>query len=349
MRQALAASIGLHLALLGAAWLMLNWPEAAQETGVESISVDIVMIEDFASNNLSTAKTSATETLVATGAEPIEPAVADIVENAEVEPVEPTQPDEPSMPVSAVPPQIDEVAEIESAPSLPVLSAVQAYVPDVEAILPVKSRAEAATAVAAEMPAEVIAPLQAQVDPLAELPQPVEEEELVVAPVLKVRTVAQKEEPTFPEAEPAPKKKKPVTEAERPKKDAPRKRPAQPAGSGGNSEANSVASVASGSKGAGDATGNAAISKYPGLIQQRLRRALRFPKGAGGAQGEVQVQFVISASGGASNISIVRSSGHPIFDEAAVATVQRAAPFPPIPAAAGKSSWTMVVPLAFQR
>jgi protein TonB len=110
-----------------------------------------------------------------------------------------------------------------------------------------------------------------------------------------------------------------------------------------------VASVASGGKGGGDAAGNAAVSKYPGLVQQRLRRALRFPKGAGGAQGEVQVQFVISASGGASNISVVRSSGHAVFDEAAVATVRRAAPFPPIPPAAGKSSWTMVVPLAFQR
>jgi periplasmic protein TonB len=63
----------------------------------------------------------------------------------------------------------------------------------------------------------------------------------------------------------------------------------------------------------------------------------------------VHVSFSVGANGGVSAIRIARSSGYAVLDEAALATVQRAAPFPAIPAGAGRSSWTFSVPLAFSR
>jgi protein TonB len=99
------------------------------------------------------------------------------------------------------------------------------------------------------------------------------------------------------------------------------------------------------------AAGNAAVSNYPGKIVSKLRRALRYPPAAKrqGLRGEVQVAFTVSAGGGIGGVRVVRSSGSPILDRAAVDTVRRAAPFPAIPAGAGRSSWPFTVPLAFTR
>jgi protein TonB len=181
----------------------------------------------------------------------------------------------------------------------------------------------------------------------------VAEEEVTVAPVPKVRTVEQTTTPTYPEAKDAPKKRQaavepkaePEPQAEQPKKE----RQAAAGGSGGADEADSAASAQSGGKGASSAAAKAATDKYPSQVQARLRRALRFPKNAKGAEGEVHVRFVVAANGGASQISVVRSSGSSALDDAAIATVKRAAPFPPIPEGAGKSSWTFTMPLLFQQ
>lgn len=99
------------------------------------------------------------------------------------------------------------------------------------------------------------------------------------------------------------------------------------------------------------AAGNAALSNYPGQVVSRLRRALSYPAQARRQRiaGEVHVSFTIGANGAVSGVDIVRSSGHAILDEAALQIVHRAAPFPAIPSAAGRSSWGFTVPLAFTR
>jgi len=98
-------------------------------------------------------------------------------------------------------------------------------------------------------------------------------------------------------------------------------------------------------------SGNAAVSNYPGQVVSKLRRSLRYPREARSQRlrGEVQVAFTVSGSGGVGGVRIARSSGSPVLDRAALETVQRAAPFPPIPADAGRSNWTFTVPLAFTR
>lgn len=92
------------------------------------------------------------------------------------------------------------------------------------------------------------------------------------------------------------------------------------------------------------AEGNAAVSNYPGTVTSKLRRALRRQ---GRLRGEVQVQFVVASNGSVTGVGIGRSSGNAAVDKAGMDTVRRAAPFPPIPADAGRSSWAFNVPLAF--
>jgi protein TonB len=102
---------------------------------------------------------------------------------------------------------------------------------------------------------------------------------------------------------------------------------------------------------AASSEGNAAVSNYPGKIVRKLRRALRYPRGAGSRRlhGVAEVRFVVSAGGGVGGIHLVASSGSPVLDKAALEAVRRAAPFPPIPAEAGRSNWPFTVPLAFVR
>lgn len=122
-------------------------------------------------------------------------------------------------------------------------------------------------------------------------------------------------------------------------------------GNGGKADADLAASAGGKPQKAAKASGSgsAEVAKYPGLVQRKLRRALRFPKGAGSARGDVAVTFTIAASGSVSGIKVVASSGHPVLDQEAVATVKRAAPFPSIPADSGRSSWTFTMPLTFAR
>ena len=91
------------------------------------------------------------------------------------------------------------------------------------------------------------------------------------------------------------------------------------------------------------------MSNYPGTVYAKLRRSLRYPSEARRKRirGEVHVRFTVSRSGGVGSIRVARSSGSSLLDNAALATVRRAAPFAEIPPAAGRSNWSFTVPLAF--
>lgn len=175
---------------------------------------------------------------------------------------------------------------------------------------------------------------------------------------------AQAPEPPKPEAqkpvpkEPAPAKvaeKKPVEKpVEKSKPETPKAQKTKTktaSGNGGKSDADISASAGGKPQKAAKASGSgsAEVAKYPGLVQRKLRRALRFPKGAGSARGDVAVTFTVAASGSVSGIKVVASSGHAVLDQEAIATVKRAAPFPAIPADAGRASWTFTMPLTFAR
>lgn len=165
----------------------------------------------------------------------------------------------------------------------------------------------------------------------------------------KVEQPVEKAEKRVPE----PEKKKPVHTAAR---------TAAASGSGGRDQADAKRGVTEGraegraaspsdNTQEASAAGNAAVSNYPGKVVAKLRRALRYPSEARSRRlnGVVQVRFVVGSSGDVGSVGLAASSGSPILDDAALATVNRAAPFPPIPEGAGRRSWTFTVPLAFVR
>lgn len=254
--------------------------------------------------------------------------------------------------------------------------------------IPSESLAEPVETVreAAQTPLERPAPADEPVTPTV---RPVEETAVVqpsrdVAVAIPVeepkppvmdRPVAKKPALAKPKPKPAPDKPKPAkakpakakpTETKGgPKTDERKQKPAgKPAKSGSKGRAEADAkrgqadgaldgrSTATGKAGArSSASGNAAVTNYPGKIVSKLRRALRYPAQAKSQnlRGEVQVSFTVSSGGAVGGVRVVRSSGSPVLDRAAIETVRRAAPFPPIPEGAGRSNWPFTVPLAFTR
>ncbi|EHK56217.1 energy transducer TonB family protein [Allomesorhizobium alhagi] len=295
--------------------------------------------------------------------ETVEPAapVAETVEpvaEATVEPETPAQTAPVAEPETVEPaPQETATAVAEMASEILATDTVQPIddenivAPSAQAVEPaLEPTAEAAPAAPAEPVTETPAGTMAE-----PLPEETFETLAAVAPIPEPR----------PEA---PKPEKPVEK----KRAAAKKEPAKPreqksaekrvAGSGGNAKADARRGETDGqangktaarSRGGNrqSAAGNAAVSNYPGKIVSKLRRALRYPAEAkrNKLRGEVRVAFTVSAGGGVGGVRVVRSSGSPVLDKAAVETVRRAAPFPAIPEGAGRSSWPFTVPLAFTR
>ncbi|MCF3643119.1 TonB family protein [Rhizobium sp. TRM95111] len=98
-------------------------------------------------------------------------------------------------------------------------------------------------------------------------------------------------------------------------------------------------------KGNASTAGNAAVSNYPGKVRSKINRSKR--RVSGGHSGSVVVSFVVSSSGSASGIRVARSSGVAALDKAALDSIRRASPFPKIPPAAERSSWSFSVPIVF--
>ncbi|KKB09897.1 cell envelope integrity protein TolA [Devosia chinhatensis] len=164
---------------------------------------------------------------------------------------------------------------------------------------------------------------------LAENLAPIETQTLVTPPAM----------PT-PVSQRPPDRPRPAPEEARPRPIAPQRE-----GNGGDGQADSIASAGGtppqqANTGTG---GQAEIARYPSQVIGKLRNAMR----RGGDRGEMIVRFTVGASGDLQAVSVARSSGNPVVDAAGTALVQRAAPFPPIPAAAARNSWTFDVPLAF--
>jgi protein TonB len=184
------------------------------------------------------------------------------------------------------------------------------------------------------------------VDPVAS--EPVQE---LIVPSAEVEIAAV----PVPEIKPVPEKKdEPVRKVEQKK---PKPKVVRKAGEKGKAKASAArgeidgsadvktASVGGQKKGNSSATGNAAVSNYPGKVRNTINRAKR--RAPGGERGSVVVSFVVGAGGQASGIRIARSSGSGALDRAALESVQRAAPFARIPEAAGRSSWAFNIPIVF--
>jgi protein TonB len=88
---------------------------------------------------------------------------------------------------------------------------------------------------------------------------------------------------------------------------------------------------------------------YLAELRQAIARRRSYPSIARrlGLTGRATVSFVLEADGRITNVRLASASGHAVLDEAAVATVHRLGQFKPIPAATGRSHWSLRVPLDF--
>jgi len=317
MRYAFPGSAVLHIGAATIGYVLMGWQTAPQPPKAESVVVDLIGTSTFSSNQPSIIQSDATENMIAAGSQSQAAQPTETLEPEQPEEIEPQpQPEEPKKIEQSEPAE-----PVETAPAARILSAsVDAQM--IEPIRPVQSETDAtridSSAVTESITPDVIKPVEAA--------QPIEGTEAVLPPVPRMLQASRPEKPTV---RPKPKVEK------KPQKSTPK--PAQ-SGSGGQSNANSRASFAASSP---------AVSNYPGKVQSRLRRALRYPSSARGVSGTAQVQFVIAANGAASAIRIVKSTGNTVLDEAALATVRRASPFPAIPDEAGRNVWQFTIPLMF--
>lgn len=338
-----ALSLLIHGAALAAGILLFLPADDPFDIEGSAVEVEIIAMQTVASNEASDVQSDATQSMVSAGAEAVEATEPETLEPVEpeatttpetVEPIE-AEPLEPTEPVAAATAEPIEPVEAVAAETAPLLASTAITPEPLDSVQPETPSpvdpVETTAPVAPQETAEAVEPTE-----VVEAVEPVDPD---APPLPQTRTVKQKQEPTYPKEEP--------------RKDPPKQQPQKPrpsaGGNGGNSNADAMAGApAAAQQGTGAQGNNAAVTKYPGQVLSKLRRALRYPSGARGT-GEVQVQFTVSASGAASGIRVVASSGNPAFDNAAIETVRRASPFPAIPADAGKDSWTFTMPLGFVR
>lgn len=94
---------------------------------------------------------------------------------------------------------------------------------------------------------------------------------------------------------------------------------------------------------------SARTSSPPPTYLARVMAQLHRAKPAGsGHQGRAVVRFAIQRSGAAGSVALASSSGNAAIDQAALAMVRRAAPFPPLPAEYAPATMALTVPIAFR-
>lgn len=95
--------------------------------------------------------------------------------------------------------------------------------------------------------------------------------------------------------------------------------------------------------------GQADASSYSAIVLAHLQRFRVYPEQArsSGITGVSTVRFTLGASGNVISVSLAGSSGTGMLDQAAVAMVHRASPFPAIPPSLGRGSMTFAAPIRF--
>ncbi|TDW16763.1 protein TonB [Rhizobium azibense] len=258
----------------------------------------------------------------------VEPQPEEVVaETVRPEPVQPT--DQPT----EVPPETVQPTQAEAVPPMQ----------EVTRVSPETVTAAEPEVLTSNVPAEtsVVQPMATVAPEELKPVEPVETAEALPEPVRP------QEAPT-PTAKPRAERPKPVEKNQPPKKmekkvagsQGENKQDSRRGASDGNETANSDQN--SRSAGSAGGAGSAAVANYPGKVQSRIRRAVKVPAEYKrmSASMSVRVRLTIGGDGSLAALSVARSSGIPELDQAVVAGVRRASPFPPLPSEWGKPSWT---------
>lgn len=317
--------------------------QSAAGDGIEATNVTLVtMLHPKPVTTVNAEAVAETDTL-----QPVEDTMDAVQETTPLKAVEPELERVAEAVEPAAPPSpgevVESVAEIAPAEPAPDVLAAQAPEP-----------AQEVAPRHVESPAETVTSAEARVSGIEDAPAP------RAKPVAEAR-VAETVQPKKPAVE-RPVREKPARKtAKKAAKDTSAERTEKPdkarkkAGSGGSNVADARRGVADGQAegrkeiagkgGSASAAGNAAASNYPGKVAAKLRRAVRGVSRGRRSGSDVLVSFTVNAGGGLGSVRIARSSGSPELDQAALAIVRRAAPFPPIPAEAGRRSWAFTLPL----
>jgi len=92
------------------------------------------------------------------------------------------------------------------------------------------------------------------------------------------------------------------------------------------------------------------IARFKRMVQQKVDAAKQYPSEARLAEqeGQVRVSFAIGRNGQPSQIKVAQSSGHAALDQAATATISRAAPFLPFPESVSAPAVQVTVAVSFK-
>lgn len=115
-----------------------------------------------------------------------------------------------------------------------------------------------------------------------------------------------------------------------------------------NSTKGGVTSKASSSAKSGTARVSASTGDIAGYAARVRARVASNKPSLGGHQGTAVVSFGVSSSGGVTYVRLSRSSGNGSLDQAALAAVRRAAPFPAPPSGASGRQLAFAVPFHFR-
>jgi TonB family protein len=94
---------------------------------------------------------------------------------------------------------------------------------------------------------------------------------------------------------------------------------------------------------------NDILQHFADTVRRRIESKKRYPLVAqrAGISGEVGIKLTILRDGSLENVIITESSGYDILDKAAIGSVHRASPFPPIPEESGKDKVHLIIHLLF--
>ena len=96
--------------------------------------------------------------------------------------------------------------------------------------------------------------------------------------------------------------------------------------------------------------GSGVSARYAGLLKGWLQENMHYPRAArlAGQEGRAIVRFVIDRSGKVLSIRLEQGSGHHVLDREAVEMIERADPFPVMPAEMIASELELRVPIVFE-
>lgn len=270
------------------------------------------------------------------------------------EPVEASPPTAPAKAETSEPQPAEEQAETQPAETLAETQPAeeQTETPTAAAVEGDTSDRAVADAVP-EAEASPEAPSETEVSPETEVSADTPSEAEAVEPVRTARAADPAEADIVePAEEPVARpKRKPQDLAEK----AAAKRRAEEARRAKSRErsasANAAAGQAKGSGGKREADGGRAdASDFAGRVLAHLHRYKRYPSAAARRRlsGVVTVRFSIGKAGDLRAVALAGGSGAPLLDDAAVAMVRRASPFPAIPDGLQRNSMSFTVPVRYR-